>query len=134
MAIEARIIAVCEHGSGHGIDARDRHQPPHVAVGHRLLGDDLVALRESGAQEVELAQARIDRQPLIERQLLGSVLGMREHDLADVRLEDPGDRQRVARSEAWAAAATPAGDVTASRERAIERSGWPARTARSTPR
>jgi hypothetical protein len=31
-------------------------------------------------------------------------------------------------------AATPAAEATASPERAIERSGWPARTARSMPR
>ena len=54
---------------GDHVDARDRHQPPHVLVGDDLLGDDPVDLPQLAGDEVQLAQPGVDGQALIDRQL-----------------------------------------------------------------
>jgi hypothetical protein len=51
-------------------DARDRHQPPDVWVTERVFGDDPIDCRELVAVKIELAQAPVKRQPLVDRQLL----------------------------------------------------------------
>ena len=65
---------VADHGGqrdgGHDVDAWDRHQPPHVLVAEHLLSDDRVDLGQLVAEEVQLAQAGVDRQALVEWQLL----------------------------------------------------------------
>ena len=60
-----------QRGGGDDVDAGDRHQPAHVLVAQRVLGDDLVDLRELAAEEVQLAQAAVDVQALIDGQLPG---------------------------------------------------------------
>jgi len=56
-----------ERRGGDDVDAGNRHQPTHVLVAEDLLGDDPIDLREIGAEEVQLTQARIDGQALVDR-------------------------------------------------------------------
>jgi hypothetical protein len=49
--------------------AGDGHQPPDVAVSDDVLGDHAIGPRELLTEEVELPQAPVDGQPLIDRQL-----------------------------------------------------------------
>jgi hypothetical protein len=49
-------------------DARQRHQPQRVGVADRVSAEDLVELIDLAAGEVDLAQAGLHRQLLIERQ------------------------------------------------------------------
>jgi hypothetical protein len=56
-------------GSRH-VDAGDRHQPPNITVENGQAGDDPVDGRELLTEEVQLAQAPVDSETLIERQLL----------------------------------------------------------------
>jgi hypothetical protein len=58
--------------AGHDVDAGDRHQAANIVVAEDLLSDDGIDLCELPAEEVQLAQAAVDGQALIEREdLLG---------------------------------------------------------------
>ena len=60
-----------EHSDrGDQADARQRHQPQRVGVADRVSAEDLVELIDLAAGEVDLAQAGLHRQLLIERQLV----------------------------------------------------------------
>src|SRR4051794_9816498 len=51
------------------VDAGDAHQPQHLRPGERLLGDLAVERGDFLVEEVDLAQAAVEGQPLIEGQL-----------------------------------------------------------------
>jgi hypothetical protein len=57
------------HGGRH-VDARDRHQTPNVNVPERVLSDDPVDRPQLLAEEVKLTQRGVERQALVQRQLL----------------------------------------------------------------
>src|SRR6266511_6216226 len=60
----------CQHRRRAGdVDAGDCHQPPNFGRVERLLGDSAIERRELAGEEVELAQAGVDRVPLILGQL-----------------------------------------------------------------
>jgi hypothetical protein len=65
---------VADHGDQRAgrdhIDAGNRHQPPHVFVDDRQPGDQAIDGRQLVAEEIQLAQAAVDRQALVERELL----------------------------------------------------------------
>ncbi len=69
--LEAADVADRSHQRRRGrhVHARDRHQPADLRRGERLLGDRPIDVREFVLQEVELAQASVDRFPLVEREL-----------------------------------------------------------------
>jgi hypothetical protein len=54
-----------QRGRGHDVDAGDRHEPAHVVVAERVLGDDRADPRELAGQEVQLAQPAVDGESLI---------------------------------------------------------------------
>jgi len=70
--IEAGEVTYCGHdaGSGDRVDTGDRHQPRDHRIRERHHGQFLVHDREFAAVEVELAQQRRHRRPLIRRRLL----------------------------------------------------------------
>ena len=59
-----------ERCGGDDVDAWDRHEATHVLIAEDLLRDDGVDLRELLTEEVQLAQAGIDGQALVDGQLL----------------------------------------------------------------
>ncbi len=61
--LEAADVADRSHQRRRGrhVHARDRHQPADLRRGERLLGDRPIDVREFVLQEVELAQASVDR-------------------------------------------------------------------------
>jgi hypothetical protein len=59
-----------EGGRGHGADARQRHQSPHLQRGERELGERPVDHADLAVEELDLAQAGPDHLPLVGRQLL----------------------------------------------------------------
>jgi hypothetical protein len=60
-------LAVNVPGGGH-MHAENGHQSPHVTVIDDVLGDHAIGSRQLVAQEVELPQAAVDGQALVDRQ------------------------------------------------------------------
>src|SRR5918995_503289 len=58
-----------ERGRRLHVDAGDAHQPQHLRPGERLLGDLAVEDRDLGIQEVDLAQAALEGETLVGREL-----------------------------------------------------------------
>ena len=121
-----------ERRRGLHVDARDGHQPQDLRPGERLLGDLAIERGDLGVEEVDLAQAAVECQPLVDGQLqprqpaparLAERVGDRR-PLAEVARRAPraprssraSAHARAARGD-WSAAAAPASARPASTPR-----------------